>query len=305
MAVTTEFDFPGESQNLTGLFCHEFRLGSLPLLSNAVHQRANHGGLPNRQQVIDIYSQESIRPILGREELAIGHPPECKARFDAIFSRRGESVGPIPKPNHDGEEIEYEPSIAPDQFPGDEMPECPARFDDENDLQPAAVTRQLPRSEVLSREDAIAAIKKEFDVIGRTMRLVPAGYAKRLRHMKRTHRINLGSLKDELDKDDVDLQLVARKYQKADIFMKGLPGDLWGNALDLLGIVSRYSVTSTTHTGLKMHEEDFSGALRPSQEATPLQPAPKPKAKANVRKRYKKKAPRILPYLKAPEDEAQ
>jgi len=31
---------------------------------------------------------------------------------------------------------------------------------------PALVTRQLPRSEVLSRKDAIAAIKKEFDGIG-------------------------------------------------------------------------------------------------------------------------------------------
>ena len=31
---------------------------------------------------------------------------------------------------------------------------------------PALATRQLPRSEVLSREDAIAAIKKEIDGIG-------------------------------------------------------------------------------------------------------------------------------------------
>ena len=93
------------------------------------------------------------------------HSPECKARFDAIFSRRGESVGPTPKPILDGEETDYEPSIAPEQFPGDEVPECPPRSDDE-ELQPAAVTRQLPRSEVLSREDAIAAIKKEFDGIG-------------------------------------------------------------------------------------------------------------------------------------------
>jgi hypothetical protein len=30
------------------------------------------------------------------------HSNECKARFDAIFSRRGESVGPTPKPVADG-----------------------------------------------------------------------------------------------------------------------------------------------------------------------------------------------------------
>eukprot|EP00435_Cladocopium_sp_Y103_P016069 s1173_g4.t1 len=136
-----------------------------------------------------------------------------------------------------------------------------------------------------------------------TAKTVSAGYSKRLRHMKRTHRINLGSLKVELDKDDVDLQLVASKYQKADIFTKGLAGDLWGNALDLLGIISRCTVTSTTHTSLKMHEEDFNEALQPNHEATPVQPAPKPKA--NVRKRYKRKESRILPHLKAPEGEAQ
>ena len=43
-------------------------------------------------------------------------------------------------------------------FPGDEVPECPPRSGDEDELQPAAVTRQPPRA-VLSREDAIAAIK--------------------------------------------------------------------------------------------------------------------------------------------------
>ena len=93
------------------------------------------------------------------------HSSECKARFDAIFSRRGETD---PKPIADGEETDYEASIAPDQFPGDEVPECPPLSDDEDELQPAAVTRQLPRAEVLSREDAIAAIKKEFDGIGAT-----------------------------------------------------------------------------------------------------------------------------------------
>ena len=94
------------------------------------------------------------------------HSDECKARFDAIFSMRGEAVGPTPKPIADGEETEYEPSLAPEPFPEEDVPECPPRSDDEADPVPALVTRQLPRSEVLSREDAIAAIKKEFDGIG-------------------------------------------------------------------------------------------------------------------------------------------
>ena len=45
------------------------------------------------------------------------HSSECKARFDAIFSRRGKSVGPTPKPIADGEDTDYEASIAPDKFP--------------------------------------------------------------------------------------------------------------------------------------------------------------------------------------------
>eukprot|EP00435_Cladocopium_sp_Y103_P022705 s3286_g5.t1 len=95
----------------------------------------------------------------------VDSPPPPPRHAYITWARRGESVGPTPKPILDGEETDYEPSIAPEQFPGDEVPECPPRSDDE-ELQPAAVTRQLPRSEVLSREEAIAAIKKEFDGIG-------------------------------------------------------------------------------------------------------------------------------------------
>ena len=102
----------------------------------------------------------------------------------------------------------------------------------------------------------------------------------------------------------MDLQLVTSRYQKADIFTKGLAGELWGPALDLLGIVNGYVVTRTTNTGLKM-QENFDESLRPSYAeakpvSVPTQDNPKPKA--NVKKRYKKKAPRILPYKKAPED---
>ena len=100
------------------------------------------------------------------------------------------------------------------------------------------------------------------------------------------------------------LQLVASRYQKADIFTKGLAGELWGPALDLLGIINGYVVTRTTNTGLKI-QENFDESLQPSyaedkSKPVPTQDAPKPKA--NVRKKYKKKAPRILPYQKAPED---
>ena len=45
-----------------------------------------------------------------QDALYMGHDRnsnECKARFDAIFSRRGESVGRTPKPVADVEETNY------------------------------------------------------------------------------------------------------------------------------------------------------------------------------------------------------
>ena len=47
----------------------------------------------------------------------------------------------------------------------DEVPECPP--EDSEGTVPAMVTRQLPRSEVIARPDALEAIKKEFDGIGK------------------------------------------------------------------------------------------------------------------------------------------
>ena len=95
------------------------------------------------------------------------HSQECKDRFDAIFSNRGEPVGPTPRPIEDVEGGEYTPSMAESVGPLDldEVPECPPN-DDEGTV-PAMVTRQLPRSEVIARPDALEAIKKEFDGIGK------------------------------------------------------------------------------------------------------------------------------------------
>ena len=104
------------------------------------------------------------------------HFQECKARFDEVFSYRGEPVGPTPRPIGD----ETPEPVAPDNAASsgyaptelmdyDEVPECPpdpdVRIPEEEPL-PALVTRQLPRSEVLARPDALDAIKKEFEGIG-------------------------------------------------------------------------------------------------------------------------------------------
>ena len=120
------------------------------------------------------------------------HSPECKARFDAIFGTR--SAPPTPAPIGSGAEPSgairdgsYSPSIASQlNMDDDIVPECPPRSDEEDEGNedgepvssvsrspsvfgpelPAAVTRQLPRDEVLSRQDALQAIRKEFQGIG-------------------------------------------------------------------------------------------------------------------------------------------
>ena len=51
-------------------------------------------------------------------------------------------------------------------------------------------------------------------------KVVTAGYSKKLRHLKRVHRVNLASVKEQLDRDDVERSLVGTSDQKADVFTK-------------------------------------------------------------------------------------
>ena len=105
----------------------------------------------------------------------IRHSPECKARFDAIFGTRSAPPTPAPvgsgaEPSRPVRDGSYSPSIASQlNMDDDIVPECPPRSDEEDEGDedgepvgsvshpdvlgpdlPAAVTRQLPRDEVLS-----------------------------------------------------------------------------------------------------------------------------------------------------------
>ena len=63
------------------------------------------------------------------------------------------------------------------------------------------------------------------------------GYSKKLRHISRTHKVNLSSLKEACVNDDTELAYIDTKKQAADIFTKALAApNLWENALDMLGI---------------------------------------------------------------------
>ena len=123
------------------------------------------------------------------------HSAECRARFDAIYGTRSgvpptpatvpptpaavpptpAAVPPTPAIEPLPFEEEHTPDDESDGYPSpspadadpmdfDLVPECPPASPGD-DVLPAAVTRQLPRNEVLSREDALQAIRKEFQGI--------------------------------------------------------------------------------------------------------------------------------------------
>ena len=97
------------------------------------------------------------------------HTAECQARFDAIYGlRAGAPPTPSALPPTPAGERASASGHPRDPMDDDLVPECPPASPDGEDEEhggelPAAVTRQLPRSEVLSRPEALQAIRKEFD----------------------------------------------------------------------------------------------------------------------------------------------
>ena len=69
-----------------------------------------------------------------------------------------------------------------------------------------------------------------------TIIVVRKGYSPKLRHIGRTHKINLSSLKECPDDPCINVQYIDTNEQAADIFTKALPPQKWYKALCLLGI---------------------------------------------------------------------
>ena len=69
-----------------------------------------------------------------------------------------------------------------------------------------------------------------------TILVVRKGFSPKLRHISKTHKVNLGSLSEVLSEDNIDLDYVDTNEQAADIFTKALPPHKWAAALALLGI---------------------------------------------------------------------
>ena len=69
-----------------------------------------------------------------------------------------------------------------------------------------------------------------------TIKVVKNGYSPKLRHVSRTHKVDLGSVYEVVEQENVDLKYVDTLLQAADIFTKALGPNKWDNALALLGL---------------------------------------------------------------------
>jgi hypothetical protein len=69
-----------------------------------------------------------------------------------------------------------------------------------------------------------------------TIQVVERGYSSKLRHITRTHKVNLGSLSEVLQDKGIKIQYVETTKQAADIFTKALEPIKWPNAIGLLNI---------------------------------------------------------------------
>ena len=73
-----------------------------------------------------------------------------------------------------------------------------------------------------------------------TILVVRKGYSPKLRHITRTHKVNLSCMSEIIHSDTVELDYCSTDLQIADIFTKALAPQKWGNALKLLGIRTDY-----------------------------------------------------------------
>ena len=102
----------------------------------------------------------------------------------------------------------------------------------------------------------------------------------------------MASSSEQLNQPDIELMLVNTLFQKADVFTKAVAGPLWENAMKLLSILNDYKILHASSTGLKMNFENLDETLGPSY--VEVRPEPRSVPKAAAKKRYKKKAQRIL-----------
>ena len=70
-----------------------------------------------------------------------------------------------------------------------------------------------------------------------TILIAKKGFSTKLRHIQRTHKVNLGCLAEQFGEDtNINIYYIDTNEQASDISTKGLERQKWGNALNLLGV---------------------------------------------------------------------
>ena len=101
-----------------------------------------------------------------------------------------------------------------------------------------------------------------------TIKVARKGYSARLRHVPRTHKVDLGSIREVLDGDNVKVEYCHTEYQAADIFTKALPPLKWDNAVALLGMETHGTYVSCTPA--RLAQPPGVGACAPPDPLPPL-----------------------------------
>ena len=111
-----------------------------------------------------------------------------------------------------------------------------------------SVSRSTTESEIVSLAhslfaEAIPALQLWTLLTGCNMRLeieednqatiivAKRGYSPKLRHISRTHKVNLGSIAEILEDEDICIEYIDTNEQAADIFTKTLPPNKWDKRL--------------------------------------------------------------------------
>ncbi len=75
-----------------------------------------------------------------------------------------------------------------------------------------------------------------------TIKIIENGWSAKLRHVLRTHKVNLGSLSEQFECPNIHLNPVNTKEQAADIFTKNLQPAMWPAALEMLRMVRKLDI---------------------------------------------------------------
>lgn len=71
-----------------------------------------------------------------------------------------------------------------------------------------------------------------------TILVAKKGFSAKLRHVQRSHGVNLSSLEEMFNRAGCSIEYIKTDEQAADIFTKALQPQKWANALNLLGITT-------------------------------------------------------------------